>query len=306
MRTALLVPCYNAEAFLPLLHEQVSRLQPAFNEVILADDGSTDATASTAAAMGFKVLSLHSNRGPGGARNALAAAATSDWIHFHDVDDELAPDYLARVQPNATSDCDVVMHFVDFIDAQTRCLEIRWKFDLPALTVAPQATLLAQPMPTQSSMIRRQTFLDIGGFNELHRCFEDADLHFRLACHGARIKGMPEVLEWGLRRSGGAGSNQHYCYQCRLAFLLLYESSCGAKLSEALGKEAERVAVMLLRAGDTLGALTAIQLAERLGKDVPTTSNIAIKLLKKALPQSQLRLLRAQDKMRQSLQRIFG
>src|SRR5262245_11965173 len=101
MRTALLVPCYNAARFLPRLREQVDRLAPAFDEVLLADDASTDNTASLAESFGFRVMRLPANLGPGGARNVLAGATNADWLHFHDVDDELAPDYLARVQPLA-------------------------------------------------------------------------------------------------------------------------------------------------------------------------------------------------------------
>src|SRR5262249_19631380 len=114
--SALLVPCYNAVRFLPRLRQQVDQLAPAFDEVLLADDGSTDGTAAQAESLGFRILGLGRNRGPGAARNELARACSSDWMHFHDVDDELATDYLTRIKPVAGSACDLVFHFVDFID----------------------------------------------------------------------------------------------------------------------------------------------------------------------------------------------
>ncbi len=212
MRSALLVPCYNAVRFLPRLRQQVYALHVPFDEVILADDASSDGTADLARSLGFSIITLPENLGPGGARNALAKATSAEWIHFHDVDDEIAPDYLARVGSVGLDDCDAVLHFVDFIDEATRGLIVRWQFTQDALATDPAGTLLQGPMPTMSSFVRRSTFLALGGFNEQYRCFEDGDFHLRLAASGARIAGLPEVLEHSLRHSSGAGSDLRYCF----------------------------------------------------------------------------------------------
>lgn len=297
VRTALLVPCYNATRFLWRLREQVDRLQPAFDEVLLADDASQDDTAMQAERFGFKILRLPKNLGPGGARNALARATTADWIHFHDVDDEVAPGYLARTLPVAQrGDCDLVMHFVDFIRETDRKLVIRWHLDDDALAADPAATLLRSPMPTMSSFVRRETFLAAGGFDEEHRCFEDGDLHFRLAASGARVALITEVLEWSLRHDTGAGANQHYCFKCRLAFLERYAATQPEPLHPTIAEQAERAAVMLLRFGDKPAARRAIALAERLGRKLPVTSNPLLKALSAMLPTTTA--LRLQDWMR--------
>lgn len=81
------------------------------------------------------------------------------------MDDELAPHYLQRVLPAAGGN-DAVFHFTDFIDEQSRALQIRWSFDPAALRAEPAATLLLQPQPTMSSLLRRATFLALGGFDE--------------------------------------------------------------------------------------------------------------------------------------------
>lgn len=293
---ALLVPCYNAVRFLPRLRAQVDRLVPAFDEVLLADDCSRDATATEAEALGFKILRLPKNLGPGGARNALARAVSTDWIHFHDVDDEIAPDYLTQVTPAATPDSDIVLHFVDFIDEQTRAPVIRWSFDPAALATDPAVALLLGPLPTMSSFIRRSTFLAAGGFDEELRCFEDGDLHFRLAAGGARLAAVPAVLEWSLRHGDGAGSNQLYCFQCRLQFLENYAATQPARMHPHIAAEAERTATMLLRLDDAEHAGQAVALAGRLGRRVPTTGNPVLHLLRSVLPATTL--LRWQDHWR--------
>lgn len=283
MRTALLVPCFNAARFLPRLRAQVDRLRPAFDEVLLADDASSDATAALAETLGFQILRLPRNLGPGGARNALAHAVSAEWIHFHDVDDELAPDYLQRTLPAAAGH-DAVLHFTDFIDEQSRALQLRWSFDPAALRAAPAATLLLHPQPTMSSLLRRAAFLALGGFDERRRCFEDGDLHFRLATSGARLAAVPEVLEWSLRHPAGAGANQLYCFQCRLSFLEDYATHQPAALHAAIAQEAERAAVMLLRFHDRSGARRAIALARRLGRTVPATHHPLLRLFVRLLP----------------------
>jgi glycosyltransferase involved in cell wall biosynthesis len=293
---ALLIPCYNAVRFLPRLRAQVDQLAPAFDEVLLADDCSRDATAAEAEALGFKILRLPKNLGPGGARNALARAVSAEWIHFHDVDDEIAPDYLAQVAPAATADCDAVCHFTDFIDEQTRALVIRWRFDSASLASDPAKTLLLSPLPTMSSYLRRATFLAAGGFNEERRCFEDGDLHFRLAAGGARIRALPEVLELSLRHDDGAGADQHYCFTCRLAFLEDYATQYPERLHPAIAAEAERTAVMLLRFDDTANARRAVALARRLGGDPPTTQSRVLRAAKCLVPA--LWLLRLQARAR--------
>ncbi len=295
MTTALLVPCFNATRFLPRLRAQVDRLAPAFDEVLLADDCSRDATVAEAEALGFQVLRLPENLGPGGARNALARACTAEWIHFHDVDDEIAPDYLAQVSAAAGA-CDVVLHFVEFIDEETRSLQVRWLPDAAALAADPAATLLRSPLPTMSSFLRRSTFLSTGGFNEELRCFEDGDLHLRLGTGGARLVVVPAVLEWSLRHGHGAGANQRYCYQCRLQFLEGYAAALPSRLHAAIALEAERAATMLVRLDDLAGARRAVALARRLGRRVPSTANPVVQALRPFLPATTL--LRWQDRRR--------
>lgn len=295
MTSALLVPCYNAARFLPRLREQVDRLNPCFDEVLLADDASKDDTVALAESLDFRILRLPRNLGPGGARNALAHATTAEWIHFHDVDDELAPDYLARVGPLAR-DRDAVLHRVDFIRETDRALVIRWQLDAATLTADPAAALLRSPMPTMSSFLRREIFLRLGGFDEQLRCFEDGDLHFRLGATGARLAVLPEVLEWSLRHDSGAGANQHYCFQCRLAFIQRYAATQPARLHSAIAEEAERTAVRLLRFGDDAAARNAIALAQRLGRRLPATNNPLLKLAARFLPATAT--LRWQDRRR--------
>ncbi|MFI1536172.1 glycosyltransferase [Streptomyces anandii] len=65
-------------------------------QLVVVDDGSTDDTASVAAAGGAQVVSLGASRGRSGARNAGLQAATGDVVVFLDSDMLVEPDFLAE------------------------------------------------------------------------------------------------------------------------------------------------------------------------------------------------------------------
>lgn len=65
-------------------------------ELVLVDDGSTDATAAIAASAGARVVRTP-HRGTGAARDAGAAAAGGKLLVFLDADELYAPEFLARL-----------------------------------------------------------------------------------------------------------------------------------------------------------------------------------------------------------------
>lgn len=84
-RTAAIVPAYNeAETIDAVVGVLVA--SPLIDEVIVVDDGSTDATGALAAARGARVIRLESNRGKGAALAAGCGATDADILMFFDAD----------------------------------------------------------------------------------------------------------------------------------------------------------------------------------------------------------------------------
>jgi glycosyltransferase involved in cell wall biosynthesis len=94
-RFSVVIPAFNSAATLARAIESVRAQAWPAHEIIVVDDGSTDATAEVAASFGEAVrLIRQPNSGVSVARNAGATAATGDWLAFLDADDWYAPDRL--------------------------------------------------------------------------------------------------------------------------------------------------------------------------------------------------------------------
>ena len=97
MRVSVIIPTYNRADLLPatLASIRAQTLPPA--EIIVVDDGSTDATpALLAAAPDLRPIRVR-NGGDLVARNIGLAAATSPYVAFCDSDDLWRPEFLATM-----------------------------------------------------------------------------------------------------------------------------------------------------------------------------------------------------------------
>jgi len=100
---SIVVPVYNVN--LALLSECIeSIVSQSFTdyELILVDDGSTDASGKLCDEYAKKTDRIHvihkKNGGVSSARNAGLAVAQGDWLMFCDADDTFEPDSLEKIQ----------------------------------------------------------------------------------------------------------------------------------------------------------------------------------------------------------------
>ena len=272
--TALLIPCYNAERYLVNLRRQVDALVPVFDEIVVVDDGSADGTVARARELGFDIKPLGVNRGPGAARNAAARMATAEWVHFLDADDEIAPDFLAKVLPLAREGTDVVLSATEFVAEDTRKPFMLWKYPDEEFRDNALRAAIVHPVLLHSSLVRRSVFETIRGFDEECRCWEDGDMHVRLAAAGARFRCIPDVLASSPRHKRGTSGNDLYCHRCRLGFLENYAAYVPQIPAQELLQEVLLNARNLFAEGDCANGNRALDLAGRLGWRGPESGNI--------------------------------
>jgi len=92
---SVVIPAYNAEAFLGRAIDSVLGQTCPPMEVIVVDDGSADGTGDVARQFGDRVRLLHQeNAGVSAARNLGIEKARGEWIAFLDADDWWEPHRL--------------------------------------------------------------------------------------------------------------------------------------------------------------------------------------------------------------------
>lgn len=107
MRISVILPVFNDAEHLEAAIDRVLGQVGVDIELVVVDDGSTDASPSIARAAAERdpritFVPLAQNGGVARARERGVHAATADWIWFVDSDDEWSPDSAARLAAAAT------------------------------------------------------------------------------------------------------------------------------------------------------------------------------------------------------------
>ncbi len=94
---SIIVPCFNAERFLPETLKSAFLQSYPHTEVIVIDDGSTDGTAELIRSYANRLKAeFGPNRGVSAARNRGTALARGEFLQYLDADDLLTPSAIAR------------------------------------------------------------------------------------------------------------------------------------------------------------------------------------------------------------------
>lgn len=186
---SVVMPCYNAAAYLQAAIESVLSQSYRRLELIVVNDGSTDASGAVARAFGSQIVLLEQdNLGAAAARNAGLPQARGEYIAFCDADDLWPADKLG-VQLHALQehpDCDYVLGLVH-------------NFLSPDLE-QDQARRLSFPTEPMSGrllgavIVRRTAFFRVGLFDPSCQSGEALDWFARAADLGLRAHTVPEVV----------------------------------------------------------------------------------------------------------------
>lgn len=211
----ILLPVYNHAAFLKRsLAALTSQTSPP-DEVIVIDDGSTDASfeVATGLAAGFgsgvryRVLRNEANQGVNRTLNRGLAAAGGDWVVCTGADDWLRPRFVEAMSEAAErfpEVCIITSQYVEHYEAEDRTVEHGpdsedglWYSDqdLRFFGVADLAKLLRRchiGLHFNSSIIRAEALRSIGGLDPALKWHADWFAIYSLALrHGFAVVADP-------------------------------------------------------------------------------------------------------------------
>ena len=201
-RVSVLIGCWNnaatlREAIDSILGQTVPEL-----ELIVVDDGSTDATPEIVQRIRehdprVRYLPL-AHMGISRSLNEGLRAATSEFVAFQDADDWSLPERLVRELEvlDRRPEVAVVGCRMREVDGQGVELAPRTAF---AAGDVNDVLLRFNPIPNSCAMVRRARALEAGGFDPRYRYAMDYDLWLRLADDGV-IATLDEAL--AVRRMG--------------------------------------------------------------------------------------------------------
>lgn len=197
----IIVPAYNAAAFLPAaLDSVVAQTSPDWR-ILLVDDGSTDSTPEIAreyaARLGDRLVSIRQpNAGLPAARNTAIRHSTAELMALLDADDIWLPRRLelSLAAFQGRPEVGLAYGFNARVDAEGRVLD---SFTRPSAhpegSVARYIYMRELDLPCPTVTFRRQAALDAGLFDETLRASEDRDLWVRIA-HTYQVRLIPEVI----------------------------------------------------------------------------------------------------------------
>jgi GT2 family glycosyltransferase len=200
-RVSVVVCSYNGARTIRDTLGALARLDYPDFEVIVVNDGSTDATPAIAAGYGARLISTH-NRGLSAARNTGWQAATGEIVAY--IDDDAYPDphwlrYLAYAfmtgdwvgvgGPNIAPPGD---------GAIAECIANAPGGPVHVLVTDREA----EHIPGCNMAFRRDALAAVGGFDARYRAAgDDVDLCWRLQERGGRIGFHAGAMDWHHRRN---------------------------------------------------------------------------------------------------------
>ncbi len=191
---SIVIPCYQQADYLAeAVGSVVAQTFPDW-EVVIVDDGSTDATAAVAADLMVRhpsrrmSLVRQANQGLPSARNSGIAASHGRYVLPLDADDVLMPEMVAKAVRLLDTDPSIAIVYTDYLrfGADSRRVETGvWSLD----ALAYRCTL------SGATLFRREVWLAVGGYNpNMRGGYEDWDFWIGAAERGFSGRRIREPL----------------------------------------------------------------------------------------------------------------
>ncbi len=198
----VVIPVYNGGPAFERCMASVLAANPAPDEIIVVDDGSTDLSCEIARKEGVCLLHSGRKQGPAVARNQGVQRAKCDWIFFVDADVTIAPNTIGILKSKIAGDesLDALIGSYDNLPGASNLLS-QYKNLLHHYT-HQQSSSEGFTFWGACGAIRRTVFLEQGGFDENYALpsIEDIELGYRLNAANYKIAVFPDLQVKHLKR----------------------------------------------------------------------------------------------------------
>ncbi|MBD2501513.1 glycosyltransferase family 2 protein [Anabaena azotica] len=292
---ALCIPAYNAAAYLPRLLQSALAQTIPFDEILVYDDCSTDDTGKIAVEFGAKVIRGEINRGCSHGKNALAEQTTCEWIHFHDADDALYPNFVEQaykwmVLDNAP---DVVLFNYEWRHDDTgELISIRY-FDDAELRRDAIAYAIREQINPFCGLYRRSAYLQAGGYDTdpLVLYNEDVAFHCRLAIAGLKFAAEPTITIINYYRPNSMSSaNQIKCAKAQYHVMRKVAASLSGRYAQEIAQRLWAIAGVSAAYLDWENADNCLHLATAVYSKSPNNLSVIFRFICNYNPYFAIRL----------------
>jgi cellulose synthase/poly-beta-1,6-N-acetylglucosamine synthase-like glycosyltransferase len=186
----VVVPAYNAGRDLEHCLEALARSTYTHFDVLVVDDGSTEAIKPLVDRFGYRYLRMDGPGGPARARNRGVQQTESEFVIFVDADVCVHPDAIERIMQNFAADQDLAAVIGTYDDAPADPgFFSQYRNMFHHYTHCQSAGQVATFWSGCGAM-RRDVFIRYGGFDEQRYrrpAIEDIELGTWVAADGGRI-----------------------------------------------------------------------------------------------------------------------
>lgn len=208
---SVIIPCYDVEAYLDECVRSVVGQTHRTLEIVLVDDGSTDATGAIIdswAGTDERIVPVHQdNQGLGAARNAGVSRSRGSFVFFLDSDDMLPSESIGRMVESAErSGSDIVSGVAWRFDSSGtwRADQYRAPFDRDATaTHLFREPLLVYDQMACSKLFRREFWERERLTFPTGTLYEDLEVVMRAHCRAGSVDLVAAPSYWWRRRESG-------------------------------------------------------------------------------------------------------
>jgi hypothetical protein len=247
---SVVIPLYNKQDEIERCLRSVMAQTLADFEVVIVDDGSTDASAAKAGEFTDPRVRLirQVNGGLAAARNRGIAEASGEWVAFLDADDTWRPEHLAQIagltERNPEAGLVLTAFWIDRGRGMRRQVRLARRHIEARGGIKDYFALPSGKSSSSASAVRRDAILEAGGFR--HMFGEDIDLFLRMAAMGPVAYGREATSVWHVDAQNRMCVEQEARVQLHVPGSLLpslkFLESCAAVAPDSMRKARRFVA----------------------------------------------------------------